>query len=920
MPEFTNPAQQDKGGFFIMVQPALGSLNRTWQRKTSVQFVREGSSIGAGTQPFMSVKMILIQVITRMLIASSIVCVASINTARCEGGKKPSVCEAALEIIGLEKQFYSYDKLSSSKDKERITITVTNVGNKEEKLTGNIEVSDLTDMEGKKAELIFRMLEQKNGEFRDVSTAEIGIRKSKKLTFELLRSPITLKPGTYKADIKLIPVLNEKAPRTVRFYLTVDPNIEVAPVKADYDYFDLVSGEYRSFVAFTFRNPRNEAVTINPILNGQNNILSQDGKPISLVFKRIDPDENGRLFFFYTGRAVKIDAGRVVTLYFKLQRLNHQPAQGIYTAVLTTDNGAEIKPQSQLSIYVPSKEIVEAKTFLQAARVWFLQLPRHWSLTALGNKFRLDPVFWDLFCYAFLIIAALLWRRSVFYFRRHHLGTIEIEPLNATEDSKLKPELEGLEALLKGDLEELGLAPPTQQPLLSIGTEVSDIITKSGISGTGILKAGKEILVFVWGILWPPIGHKVAITFRGSSPVEAILEIKDVRSGRSEEIKKEILGESAEEVVKKVAYSIYVHARKQKHIRNRVAKWERFTDPNGKGFECYQTGKNLQEKGDLEAAIKKYKEAADLELNNAVTRLALGSALETSGRFLEAMEVYLHIVMLWPEMISPRYRLAVNFSYHEQLMNEWNDLEDGSKERLLTSLRHYLCRDASIRSEQSSLKKKEPNAKFFLALSGCQWNYLLGELRWHRCFWNWLKTFNPIKWRSDIRDYLWTFSQLWPWGVNRREYKRSSELAKYSSEIQGATRDNVVKDILQKVDKVSSVFLFTRGVDWEKVDRLSSASLFTYWRGIDWAVSYNAACAYSRALEFLSKQEGVNYKEDYEEWSKKGVGLLNRVILDPESASIRTWLLSLDPDLDHLRDCDAFHDWIHDLGVIESVS
>ena len=687
-------------------------------------------------------------------------------------------------------------------------------------------------------------------------------------------------------------------------------DVEIVDQYKQYDYLDLVSSGYQVLLITTVRNKGNVPQSIKLTLNGQNNILSNEGKHTDLKFE--NADTYGAATFKRQGKSTSsnlqsltIAPGEALNVYFKLIKPELQPATGTYKAYLViTDNAGTRITSRDVNIYVPSKSVIEANTFLKALVAWFHKWPEQISLSWWGRKLGVDSFLWDLSLYSSLLVLAFAWRGFILWCRRRHLGTIEIEkPVNATGDEKLK--IEGLEALLKDTLEDLGLAPPMPQPIVSMGADLSSTLTTSGMAQTGAVKAAKETIMFVWNILWPRIGHKVALILRKSSNdcIEAIVEIKSAVTGKSEEIKAGITGNSNEDIIKKAAYFIFMHAMKKRQILGVTPKWSRFLTLDG--FELYQKGMDQQNQGQIEAAIEDYQKAIGFEINNAIVLQSLGTALEERGRFLDAMENYLHTVTRWPEMIASRYRLAVMFSYDDQLLSEWNQLTKVRKDALLNSLRDYIANDAStsIDPKKVSLKEEVPSAgtDYFLKLAYFQWEYLIQELKWHKCFWRWLKTFNPIKWRRDIRDYLWSFAHFWPWGVYRRQYQCAAEAARYCTDIQiDQKHPKRIIELIKKVDRL-----------------LSSMRCLSCWRGVDWVVRYNAACAYSRALEYLPKED---YAKKIVNWEIKGVDLLDDVISDPESASVRPWLLKSDPDLSQLRKCSAFKIRIRRLGVTETTT
>ena len=835
-------------------------------------------------------------VLVRILAIAIIVGLAGIDwtgrlaiSAQAQDQQKKEALKAAIQIAGPRVFLYNYNKLINpkDKDKERIILPVRNVATVDLELAVSIK---MVDAGGKDGELIFRMVDRKDGGgFEDVDAVKIGSGKPKELAFELLPSPNPPKPGNYKGEIKLTPASTKHSPLTVPFVLVVNPNIEIVESSQNYDYLDLVSTGRESLVPVTLRNKGDSALSVKATIAGQENILPAEGKPVRLTFQRVLPGEKGSVVG-QGERPVEIGPGHTVTIYFKLQDPGLRPAPGTYKAflVVAADNGSSIEPTNQLSIYVPSQDQVGAKSYIKAVKAWLLQWPRRWSMSLLGRKLDLDALDW---AFVFVVLAYLI-RRTVLYSHRRRLGTINIKEITNATDLK-DSEIKGLEALLKDTLEKLGLSPPSPQPVSSISTDIGDIIVKSAIPAGGFFKAGKDILTFIQGILCPAIGHEVSLTLKKHAiGYEVIVEIKDARTAKTEEIHGNLVADNAEGAIRRAAHSIYWHAINQPQVLNRTPEWSRFRKLEG--FESYQAGKSKQKAAE---AIADYRKAADCEVGNALIRLSLGAALgDTDGdtdQFLEAMIVYLKVVTRWPEMIEPRYRLAVTFSYNEQFLKDIKKLEPGQKKALLELLREYANQKASTRELLDKITT--PEAVDYLKLAKGEWDYLIEALQWGKCFNKWLATLNPATWRPDIRSYLWSFSQVWPWGLNRRQYQKAVKMASYCAEVQEA--GGKVKNALKKVSEVFSSRLPPR------------------WTGMDWTVRYNGACAYSRALASRSPGD-----KDYETWSQEGVRLLERVIRDPESASIKDWLITGDPDLKGLRESKVFTLWKDKLGLHECKS
>ena len=214
---------------------------------------------------------------------------------------------------------YNYNKLINpkDKDKERIILPVRNVATVDLELAVSIK---MVDAGGKDGELIFRMVDRKDGGgFEDVDAVKIGSGKPKELAFELLPSPNPPKPGNYKGEIKLTLASTKHSPLTVPFVLAVNPNIEIVESSQNYDYLDLVSTGRESLVPVTLRNKGDSALSVKELSPARrtSSLLRGSlfsGSPFSAYFRVkkgvwLARGENGQW---------RSAPGHTVTIYFKL--------------------------------------------------------------------------------------------------------------------------------------------------------------------------------------------------------------------------------------------------------------------------------------------------------------------------------------------------------------------------------------------------------------------------------------------------------------------------------------------------------------------------------------------------------------------------------------------------------------------------
>ncbi|MEW5873240.1 MAG: hypothetical protein AB1894_28530, partial [Chloroflexota bacterium] len=590
----------------------------------------------------------------------------------------------------------------------------------------------------------------------------------------------------------------------------------------------------------------------------------------------------------------EVKARETAWLYFKLKESQSPPETGAYKALLVLTAPDRSKTEATITIHVPSQKLAAPQNYWEAFIARLQQSSRSWSKRIFGLGLDIDLAT-VVTCLILLVILIGLVSRVV---RRHDPGTVTIEAIkNATGDSSIQ--VDALTAQMRDLLNDLGLDPPGGQPASSIKTQIKNIITKTAVAAP-ILKYLTDIYDIFMDLIFARIGYTASTTLCAEGKAyKLILEIKNT-SGNIEAVDT-LLADSPEKVAKKAAYQIYRHAVGHPRIWKNTPPWARFHSTEA--FGNYQEGKRTKDAGQ---ALLCYQKAAQEELNNVIVRLPIGSLLTTQKKYLEAMEAYIKIVLRWPTLLEPRYRLAAVFSFEEELADQWKDAQQKNQVKAL--LEQFIQEDPSIpksgpvKQEIEGLFAKidDPDSQkmLWLHLAILQYNRLVAQAYWSTLAGEWLATLNPFDWQAGQRSYLAPLARPWPAGSQRRTYQRVIALAKICTQLQ---LKNSELDALRTA--VDSIVCPNPRLFWRRWK----------WWGMNWQARYNGVCFYALAMSAFVQQEGdTDPAVRQKELANLAVDQLEKVIRDPQSWSIKGWLFDDkkgDPDLKALREHDQYKNW-----------
>lgn len=301
-------------------------------------------------------------------------------------------------------------------------------------------------------------------------------------------------------------------------------------------------------------------------------------------------------------------------------------------------------------------------------------------------RFKLGTVEWVILAVILLIL--LRYTVRLYWRWRGKPGTVEIT-LTDQSGEDLKPEAE--QAVMEERLAQAGLLPPSSVPGDSIGENIISGLETNQVIPTRWVAT---LIRLFWRILLNKPGHLVNGTLlaRERKPEKGlIIEITDVRTGKIEPIEP-FWKDTHQEATTSAAYFIYQHVTSRPHVIRKIPVWARFHSATA--FEQYQHGQLLQEEGKYEEARKVYLDTAAADPNNTLVRFRLGNLMESqpSFKFLDALEAYLEILFIWPDLPEARYRLAATFSFDKKLVAEWKK-ENADRRKNLLALIHSVIGD-----------------------------------------------------------------------------------------------------------------------------------------------------------------------------------------------------------------------------------
>jgi hypothetical protein len=282
------------------------------------------------------------------------------------------------------------------------------------------------------------------------------------------------------------------------------------------------------------------------------------------------------------------------------------------------------------------------------------------------------------------------------------VGPIQIEEI---------PDQAGLATLMRQTLGQCGanFAKPasTSAPSATPGfTALGTVLSESAIPKADFIAAVIALLDYLLSSLGlRKYGYIVSCVASGEeskSPVHFTIEIKLMQN---KQLKKtySLSGKTYRELAVEASYWIYWYLSGQKRSLRSIPPWYRF--PTSDGFLKFKKA----QKASAEEKVGFYKEAIKEAPLNALALLSLGDYLECSDQYLDALELYIKAVLLWPHLYGIWYRIGAVFSCPAEWQEEWRKLGEDKARKL-----ENLIIDLSFVMEQD---QKTTNNKYMEGIS-----------------------------------------------------------------------------------------------------------------------------------------------------------------------------------------------------------
>jgi hypothetical protein len=484
---------------------------------------------------------------------------------------------------------------------------------------------------------------------------------------------------------------------------------------------------------------------------------------------------------------------------------------------------------------------------------------------------------------ALLLVAATLLIRGVrLASARGGADPVELSISESPED--VKAELLGdIEATLAA----MRLQPPPTVPIPQLEKSIGTAISESGIEQVSWF--GKLVAAFS-DFIQPGGGHKVSLAaWPETSPdkkfiayrVASAVTGKVLTAGRAD-------GASYHEAAENAAYRIYAAITEPPVVAAEIVPWDRWTARDGSSIRAFNEAQRLGNEEKPDAARAKYAEAIAADRRNAPARLALAGAFEDlaaqdggEANYIEALAEYLRLLLLWPDHLEARYRLAVVLSS----VDRWADVIV-SPERL-REVGHLLRR---VDQSQIGSPRGDNLRTQMLLASARQWTILRDMLRWSA---------SVRRWRQAAPAFRSYHRRL----VNPLPGSRLSTYRTIVKAGQIATRIQLGDPREARLATVETNWFREHPDAWTRVLAQEARRVIEWpqrWLAEGWQINYNVACALALAGQELSEPRGREAAD--------AVDQLVDLARDPRADAVagkRPWVL-IDPDLAWLRDQPVF--------------
>jgi tetratricopeptide (TPR) repeat protein len=478
----------------------------------------------------------------------------------------------------------------------------------------------------------------------------------------------------------------------------------------------------------------------------------------------------------------------------------------------------------------------------------------------LGRRLALGTAGW------FLLLGAVAYvlRRGVVAYWRRIPGPVEVAQFEGPSEAAA-PKAPELAALMRQHLADAQLQPPSSLPgssfeeQLTTAIEAAPLADKSGLG---------KLAGFLVKIIYPRTTYKVTGTYRTDDSRPQPYGLTYQLLGQPPAVKGDISlvgtvwAASYSQAAAKASYAIAAKLLGQEGVRKHAPPHVQWASKDGEPLRKFEQAKALHQQRRLDEAIVAYREVVRVEPRNALVRLGLGTALEERQLFLEAIQVYLTTVALWPRLFEARYRLAGALSFVDVWADSWVDADQAG------------CREAIHRLLAEIGESAPPNHQQDCAVQVRE--AALGEVK--RCFLT-----------TAVRQY----NQLLMKADSKRE-RAGAKTARICTRLQ-------LRAVSEDVRTAPSI----NGLRADLDDLLTPS--------VHWIARYNAACFYSHLLRVRpSGHDDDKWEATRDGYAKVALRHLDLALADPDTEFEENldWVLTGDPDLKALRSHPRFADWV----------
>ena len=480
---------------------------------------------------------------------------------------------------------------------------------------------------------------------------------------------------------------------------------------------------------------------------------------------------------------------------------------------------------------------------------------------ALGAASVPGPVTWGVL----LVASVLAYRGLEILNARRDPVPVAIAEVHSPADAGDAPGLAAtgggitIRTLLRDRLSRTGLISPSTIP--GPTGDASGLLETIPLSGAGAI--GKAA-GFLLALAVPRRGVRLSATtlHRQRDPAHGLaVDVTDVRNGHPRMVRT-LWGHDLDDAIDRTAYAVAQHAMDGCAT---LPPWTYWGDPDGQSLYSFERGRDALRDGDLDQAFRLFATAANEAPANALARLELAGIYESRGEFLPAIVIYLETARRHPQLLAARYRLAVALNFVANWTGTW------SRE---PTLRRQVCDVLAI--DEAAVAAQGP-VPYFLDRAEAELDRLERDLGYPQL----------LRWCTRVahRRHLWPL--LVPAGASRRHLRSKYQTARVALHLRRASYHNKVHLVRGELDGLDSH---------------------------GWQGRYNLACCHALLIDAPPPpgEDETAWQDANRPAAQAAVAHLRRAISDPRDplpTEARSWLLSDDPDLAHLRRHTAFEDW-----------